>query len=61
MKVEIKKIDVGTVAALGVAVGGITTAFGIILDSFLRVRRRAGGPAAGSQMLASSASSSPRS
>ena len=36
-KVEIKKIDVGTVAALGVAVGGITTAFGIILDSFLHL------------------------
>lgn len=34
---EIKKIDVGTVAALGVAVGGITTAFGIILDSFLHL------------------------
>ena len=30
-----KKIDIGTVAALGVAVGGITTAFGMILDAFL--------------------------
>ncbi len=30
-----KKIDVGTVAALGVAVGGITTAFGMLLDAFL--------------------------
>jgi len=30
-----KKIDVGTVAALGVAVGGITAAFGTILGAFL--------------------------
>ena len=28
-----KKMDIGTVAALGVAVGGITTAFGMILDA----------------------------
>lgn len=28
-----KKIDIGTVAALGVAVGGITTAFGMVLDA----------------------------
>ena len=33
-KTEVKKIDVGTVAALGVAVGGITTAFGMVLDAF---------------------------
>lgn len=33
-KAEAKKIDVGTVAALGVAVGGITTAFGMVLDAF---------------------------
>lgn len=30
-----KKIDVGTVAALGVAVGGITAAFGALLGAFL--------------------------
>jgi len=29
------KIDIGTVAAIGVAFGGITTAFGMILDAFL--------------------------
>ncbi len=29
-----KKIDVGTVAALGVAVSGLTATFGILLDSF---------------------------
>ncbi len=29
-----KKIDIGTVAALGVAVGGITTAFGVIMGAF---------------------------
>ena len=28
-----KKIDIGTVAALGVAVGGITTAFGMVLEA----------------------------
>ena len=28
-----KKIDVGTVAALGVAVGGVTTAFGMVLEA----------------------------
>lgn len=33
-KTEVKKIDIGTVAALGVAVGGITTAFGMVLDAF---------------------------
>lgn len=32
-----KKIDIGTVAALGVAVGGITTAFGMVLDAFLNL------------------------
>ena len=32
-----KKIDIGTVAALGVAVGGITTAFGMILGAFVRL------------------------
>lgn len=30
-----KKIDIGTVAAIGVAVGGITAAFGTILGAFL--------------------------
>jgi hypothetical protein len=33
-KPEAKKIDVGTVAALGVAVGGITAAFGAIVGAF---------------------------
>ena len=28
-----KKIDIGTVAALGVAIGGITTAFGMVLEA----------------------------
>ena len=28
-----KKMDIGTIAALGVAVGGITTAFGMVLDA----------------------------
>ncbi len=32
-----KKIDIGTVAALGVAVGGITTAFGIIFGAFVKL------------------------
>lgn len=35
MDQKAKKIDIGTVAALGVAVGGITTAFGMLLDAFL--------------------------
>ncbi len=33
-KPEAKKIDIGTVAALGVAVGGITAAFGAIVGAF---------------------------
>ena len=33
-KPEPKKIDIGTVAALGVAVGGITAAFGTIMGAF---------------------------
>lgn len=32
-----KKIDIGTVAALGVAVGGITTAFGVIVGAFVKL------------------------
>ncbi len=32
---QTKKIDVGTVAALGVAVGGITTALGLVINAFL--------------------------
>lgn len=31
---EPKKIDIGTVAAIGVAVGGITAAFGVIMQAF---------------------------
>ena len=34
VKSEPKKIDIGTVAALGVAVGGITAAFGTIMGAF---------------------------
>ncbi len=32
---EPKKIDIGTVAALGVAVGGITAALGVLMQAFL--------------------------
>lgn len=32
-----KKIDIGTVAALGVAVGGITTAIGLVLNAFVKL------------------------
>lgn len=32
-KKDAKKFDVGTIAALGVAVGGITTAFGMVLEA----------------------------
>ncbi len=35
VKQQEKKVDVGMIAALGVAVGGITTAFGMLLDAFL--------------------------
>jgi len=36
---EPKKIDIGTVAALGVAVGGITAAMGMLLQSFFGLGR----------------------
>ncbi len=32
---QTKKVDLGTVAALGVAVGGITTALGLVINAFL--------------------------